>query len=304
MEDGRAEAAQERADAWLAQVEAVRFADHIEAWGEQSDLAPKTLHIAKSKLARWVKAFPTAEDCTREKAQAYIDKLSETLSPGTIRNDLGFMRSLWRYLVKQKVVPVEHQPFEKLELPKQKRNGKKRKPFTVEEIRMLIDRSVEGPLHELIFLASHTGCRIEELCSLTVKDTDGALIHIRQGKSDAAIRTIPVHPAIKDLVLRLRDNSTDGYLFSGQGTDKFDHRSSGLRSKFRRLKTRLGFGPEHNFHSIRRFVSTCFHEAGIPEPVAANILGHEIHTLSYGVYAGTASNQVKLAALEKAIQLF
>jgi hypothetical protein len=45
-------------------------------------------------------------------------------------------------------------------------------------------------------------------------------------------------------------------------------------------------------------VATALEEADISEVIAARILGHEVRSLSYGVYSSGVSNKVKLEALE------
>ena len=61
----------------------------------------------------------------------------------------------------------------------------------------------------------------------------------------------------------------------------------------------MSFGPEHVFHSIRRTVATLLENAGLAEGVAADIIGHEKPTMTYGLYSGGASLEVKREAIEK-----
>ena len=66
-----------------------------------------------------------------------------------------------------------------------------------------------------------------------------------------------------------------------------------------RLKKGLGFGSEYVFHSIRKTVATLLENAGVSENVAADILGHEKPRITYGLYSGGASLEVKAAAIAK-----
>ena len=50
---------------------------------------------------------------------------------------------------------------------------------------------------------------------------------------------------------------------------------------------------------IRKTVITLLREAGVPEHVTADLVGHEIPTMTYGLYAGGVSLQVKADALAK-----
>ena len=56
------------------------------------------------------------------------------------------------------------------------------------------------------------------------------------------------------------------------------------------------------FHSIRKTAATTFEQAGVPERIIADILGHEKHTMTYGLYSGGTSvtqRQEAVAAIEK-----
>jgi integrase len=54
----------------------------------------------------------------------------------------------------------------------------------------------------------------------------------------------------------------------------------------------------HVFHSVRKTVGTLLENAGVTENVASDILGHEKPRITYGLYSGGASLEVKRAAVE------
>ncbi len=53
------------------------------------------------------------------------------------------------------------------------------------------------------------------------------------------------------------------------------------------------------FHSIRKTVVTILENAGVPENVVADIVGHEKTTMTYGLYSGGTTLAVKREALDK-----
>jgi integrase len=65
------------------------------------------------------------------------------------------------------------------------------------------------------------------------------------------------------------------------------------------MKTALGYGEQYVFHSIRKTVATLMENAGITGGIAADILGHEKPTMTYGLYSGGTSLEMKPAAIEK-----
>ena len=75
-----------------------------------------------------------------------------------------------------------------------------------------------------------------------------------------------------------------------------------LASDFGLLKTRLGFGPEHVFHSIRKTVATLLEDAQCPEGIAADIIGHDKPTMTYGLYSGGSSIATRREWIEKAVR--
>ena len=141
--------------------------------------------------------------------------------------------------------------------------------------------------------------RIEEACALTLETSDDGIFIVADAKTTAGIRQVPVHPALAQLVGRLRDGSADGFLIPSTAAGKYGVRSDPLSKRFGRLKAALGFGPGHVFHSIRKTVATQLEQAGVKESIAADILGHEKKTMSYGLYSDGSSTGQKAEALAK-----
>ena len=90
-------------------------------------------------------------------------------------------------------------------------------------------------------------------------------LRIDKSKTQAGTRTVPLHPAITDLVDRLAADSKDGYLVFSKSKNQYDERSTGLSRRFGRLKSSLGYGPELVFHSLRKTVTTKLEQAGVSE---------------------------------------
>ena len=85
----------------------------------------------------------------------------------------------------------------------------------------------------------------------------------------------------------------------GLTKNKYGNRSNAIGKRFRKLKDNLGFKSQYVFHSIRKTVVTIFENAGVPENVVADIVGHEKTTMTYGLYSGGVSLVVKIKALDK-----
>ena len=114
------------------------------------------------------------------------------------------------------------------------------------------------------------------------------------------IRTVPLHPELRQLMARLVEGKNpDQHVLSGLRSGKYGRRSGAIGTRFGRLKTELGFGPKHDFHSIRKTVGTQLENAGVPENVAADLLGHKKPRITYGLYSGGTTLAVKAKALAK-----
>jgi len=112
---------------------------------------------------------------------------------------------------------------------------------------------------------------------------------VEDSKTDSGLRDIPIHKDIQQVVERLKQTSTDGYLISGLSDDnQYNNRGKGISQKFMRHKTKLGFKQKAStFHSFRSTLITLMQSAGVEELFCARIVGHAAgNSMSYGLYAG------------------
>lgn len=110
---------------------------------------------------------------------------------------------------------------------------------------------------------------------------------------------MPIHSTVQQTVQRLVDTSTDDYLLPGLNLDKYGKRSNAIGLRFSKLKTKLGMDGRYVFHSLRKSFIGKLENAGIPENIAARLAGHEITSMSYGVYSTGVSFFVLKDAVEK-----
>jgi len=277
---------------------------YLNQYFEQWQAEPKTKDMAKTAIHRVAETIPFLEGVTRPLVVRLV--ASDTTSAATKSKNYGFVRQYWKYL--QDIGAVSDQarnPFSELRHTSKKGQKKhKRDSFSAKEINQLIkaaNASSDGQLVNLITIAAYTGARIEEICQLqvgSVNKVEGIdCFSIANAKTEAGNRVVPVHPELRTLIKRLVRESSDNYLLSELSETKYGDRSNAIGKRFGRLKTELGFGPEKVFHSIRKTVTTMLENAGVPEGVAADILGHEKATITYGVYSTGFSTKLKLDAI-------
>lgn len=252
---------------------------------------------------QFIASFPIIDDrFTKKRVEQWWDNFrvcDNPPSPSTLRKYKSHCSAYMKWLRRKEYTLRpnffdELEPITKREASK-KRVIPKRKAFTDADIEKLWSamNSTQRPdkaLQELFLLALYTGCRIEELCQLQegdVKQTETGrfYIDIPVSKTERGEeRLVPVHKAIEPLIVGKK-----GYLVEvGVVKNRYGERSSAIGKRFSRLKTKLNFGADKVFHSTRKTFIDKLKEQGTPEQFAADIVGHEIHTMTYGVYASGA----------------
>jgi integrase len=281
-----------------------------EEWKEQLDLAPKTIDQMGRDLLVLVQHFSILEKIAPRTVKTWIDGLiSKGQTYASLERLLKACRNFWKYLRKTGVVELDAvDPFQgmlSLVSDKVAKNKQGRVAFSPKDVARIYQAALDGgdqPLADLIALGAYTGARINELASLKVEDvTESQSLLVRDAKTKAGIREIPIHPAIQGLVERLKRHAQDGYLIPGSGENKYGNRGDHLSKRFGRLKATLGYtkGSEV-FHSIRKTLITLLENAGVPEGIAADIVGHQKQTMTYGLYSMGTSLENKREVIARA----
>lgn len=283
-----------------------RFDAFIDDWVKTLRNEPKSVAMKHSNVLKFAAEFPYVQDVRRKEVQRWANQhVQAEKQPATIQRMLSELRGYWRYLVSIEAASEDLAPFDRLTLAKvsaKDAHRDRRRAFTAKEVVGLLAEAVkrkDDTLADLIRLEMWTGARIEELCALKVEDATATRLDITDAKTPAGVRQVPVHPKLAAVVRRLKRAKGDGYLLSGLSPDKYGNRSPAIGKRFGRMKTDLGFGEQHVFHSIRKTVVTLFENKGVPENVAMDIIGHDKPTLTYGHYSEGNTFDVMRRAVEK-----
>lgn len=276
-------------------------------WKASLRLAQKSIDQHHRDVVKMADHFISLEAIKPQSVKAWTDKLIlEGMTSGSLVRIVGGCRSLWRYLQDSGTLPMDTpDPFVgsfRLATKTAPKVTVDRKAFTAGELVKVYDKALtkkDEALARVIALGAFTGARIEEVCSLKVENCSDGVFIITDSKTDAGIRQVPIHPAIVALVDKMIKESTDGYLVPSKAGGQYGVRSDPYSKRFGRLKGSMGYGPDHVFHSIRKTVATLLEQAGVAEGIAADILGHEKKTLSYGLYSSGSSMAQKLEAISK-----
>ncbi len=175
--------------------------------------------------------------------------------------------------------------------------------FTDEEITKLIstfNKLGEDELRDVSAIAAYSGMRINEIASLksdNIREVEGVLcFEVLEGKTRNAARLVPIHSAIKTMVLERCHKPHNGFLFYRASVTKREDgkRSSWHVNRFGRLKRDILPDSENKvFHSFRHAVISKLNAAGVDEGRVALLVGHSSgSTESFTTYSKSVPERI------------
>lgn len=276
---------------------------YYDSWKGQLTVSLRTVEQYSKDVKLFIEQFPVIENVNRKDVSLWLDSLTaKGMTKSIQKRIIKGVRNYWHYLTRYNIKGMVEDPFHRIILADKGKKKTPREAFEPNEIVELWNMAKDKQdyvLADLIALGAYTGARIEELCSLMVKDVSDDAFNIIDSKTAAGVRSVPIHSHIKAIVKRLKDNTTDGYLFPNLPFDKFGKRSNTLSTSFSKLKIKAGHGRLKVFHSLRHTMVTALVNAGVLEFHIADIVGHEKKGVTGNVYAKTISIDVKRMAIEK-----
>lgn len=197
--------------------------DLMDKWLEVSDYKPSTNAGHRKALAEVLQfvgndhAVPA--DIDRKKAMSFIDTdlTQRGLAHSTIRDRLVSLGGFWGWMQSRDAVPAGVNPWTDHKVSKQSNKGRspeKRTYTDAELVKLLAGNDTvrkwptTGYIPDLIVLGMFTGCRLEELCSLTAEKVTmakgHAVLNITDAKTKAGVRPVGITHAAPLAVLKRR----------------------------------------------------------------------------------------------------
>ena len=285
----------------------VKLSEVVPRWTkhmlEINEVKPKTLDDFTSVVNNFLKSFTYLHEVQTDQVSEWL--LKQGLSISTMKKKITALRGF--LVIAGAPKHLLDDVISESKIPKSQRKTKsidKRKHFEDGDLHKIL-AAVDDKDHmltDLIKLGMFTGCRIEELCSLKLEHVTDTVLQIRDAKTDSGDRDVPIHAELRQLVTRLIDDSTDGYLLSGLTFNKYGDRSNAIGKRFGRLKTKLGFDGRLVFHSLRKSFITKLERAEVAPASIARVVGHEIgsqYSLALSVYSAGLSDEQMNAIVNK-----
>lgn len=273
------------------------FEEFVEQWKRDALLSkPSSRKAAESHLRCYL--IPKLgkirlEEICQQTIQQLVSDLSRKLSRHTVLNVVATLGSILRVARDYGYIVGEIRR-DSLVLPAEK-VARLVRFFSAAEVSRIIAAAKEEPYRTMFIVAALTGLRAGEVCGLSVDDLDFARnsISVRQSawygkiqtpKSRAAIRTVPMPDALRDVLqsyLRQMRPNPARLLFSTR-SGKPHSANKVVQRKLWPILDALKI-PRCGFHAFRHTASTLLIDLGASPKTVQAQLGHSdaITTLGY-----------------------
>jgi len=221
-------------------------------------------------------------EITSEQLQRWVNDLSLTHAPKTVRNVYGLVISSIRAIKPHKHINVT--------LP-QKKPVERHIP-TDSDIKNLLS-SAKGGLRKAILLASVGTLRRGEICALTYEDIDGNTIHVHSDMIETPdggwiVKDVPKTSA-SDRYIELPKKVIEQL---GKGSGRVIHIvPSTITREFEKLRDKLKM--QCRFHDLRHYAASVMHALGVPDSYIMERGGWSSDVTLKSVYRHSLSDKSK-----------
>lgn len=192
----------------------------VDDWLKEREVSGRTeqaFRYAVKQLALWcgeADVPQTVQAIDRRTAGRFVQQrfTNQGTDPGTANKTITGLKSYWTWLIKRGHIEGDgsreaSNPWEGQRLGKKKRRGEagepSKRPFTDAEVSILVAGTARKQrLGDFVNVAALTGMRRDEIANLKVKHIADGVIRVLGTKTDAALRDVPVHPDLTDLLKR------------------------------------------------------------------------------------------------------
>lgn len=215
--------------------------------------------------------------------QDIIDSCDQTSSVKT--NIKTIMNKVFSYGLENDIIIKDYTKFVKF---KRDDTKVKRTLFTKEDADIL-KANIGSWDYAFIYILLYTGMRPKELIDLKKENVKDGCFDIVASKTKAGIRTIPIHPAIDDLVKTLMAQKGEYLIMTDKG-NKIQYQNFMARNL---PKIQEQLGTPHQPYECRHTFITRARECNMNQLCIQRIVGHKPTTITEQVYTHISINELK-----------
>jgi len=220
-------------------------------------------------------------EITKQQIQRFASKLSEDMTPPSVKIYLGVLKGIIEYADDDWVMP-------RIKVPK--RSKPRQEIYTWEEARKII-RFLTGQDKVLVCLLAETGCRIGEALALQSKDVQGDILDINKNlhytavydpKTSNSFRKVVLSPRLCYLLKSIVKQDPEGFVFR----NKHGRAMAEQMFRIRMQKACKMAGIDwRGFHAFRRGnITELIINVLVPEKIVGYRVGHESGGITLGIY--------------------
>jgi integrase len=288
-------------------ISAVSLEAFARTWLETKapEVSPRTLAFYRQstgKLLAWLgpKALLPINQITKNDLVAFRNHLTTKVSGRTANHDLRAIKSL--YLAAKRDGVLSENPAEFVESVRQRNGTGKRRAFTIDELKAILD-AADPEWKSMILFGVYSGQRISDIASISWNNIDLEKGELRlTTRKTGRLLILPLAPPLQRFLESVPSSDVvDAPLHPRAFATLAKHgRSAALSNQFGDLLADAGLRERKShdavkhgrdrfrdsspisFHSLRRTCTTLLHEANVPQQVVQAMIGHdssEIHQL-------------------------
>lgn len=299
----------------------VRVDHHLDAYLQETELTPKTKLEKRGiigRLGNWAVAKKLSIlDFDQRTAGKYVTEFLVPMQKKTRAKHLSVLSVYWTFMGGRGFVDKDKNPWKGQVQPNsgtfvpREAGTHIERAFTTIEMRRLLYPAKPpkgwGHIGDAIRIAALSGMRQGEIIGLQVGDCANGEFAVREGKTRASVRKVPIHRDLREIVGRrfagrlpadsmfpeLQNTKTPKDAFGKQFATY--RRSVGVDDKGTGKRRALT-----NFHSFRRWFVTEAERAGVVMTTIATVVGHKEgrDTMTFGTYSSGPSNAQHRACVE------
>jgi integrase len=295
--------------------------EFIGAWikEKESEVAPATMERYKESAKKLLIFLGDLADhdlnvVNRRFLIEFRGAIAKQIAPGTANLVLGHVRMIFKAAKRDSYIVED--PTEFLE-PVYNSGNDGRRPFTIPEIQRVLEIA-DDEWKSLILCGLYTGQRLYDLAALTWDNVDLVRSEIRLKTRKTGKRLIlPIAPPLRKHLDNLPQSDIPGAPLHARAFDVVSRqgRSGSLSNQFVALLTQAGFREKKtqgagkgrsakrevsklSFHSLRHTAVSLLKDAGIPEAVVMEMIGHDSEQMSaHYTHVGREALEKAAAAL-------